>query len=128
MIAPNAVVARLAHGCSIGNCTPKGIPNAIPNARAATNVEVANQPGLTVYPNPLESKTTIAFTLNGRQLPDRNLRHERCFGTSSSQGRGEANQLCAYQLNAAAYPAGVYLVKLATDTEVLTKRMVVQKQ
>lgn len=123
-IAPSAVQAHLAHGCTLGRCAAA----AAPNARMGTNVEVADQIGLTVYPNPAVNTTTIEFTLveeGSYQVAVYDMRG--ALVKVVARGRGEANKFCSYELDAAAYPAGVYLVKLATDQQVLTKRVVVQK-
>ena len=47
--------------------------------------------------------------------------------TVVAQGSGEANKFFSYELDAAAYPAGIYLVKLAAGKQVFTKRIVIQK-
>jgi hypothetical protein len=42
-------------------------------------------------------------------------------------GQGESNQFFSFELDATAYPVGVYLIRLTTDREALTKRLMIER-
>jgi beta-glucanase (GH16 family) len=119
------VPVHLGHGDKLGNC----------NAAASTAARAGNTSGelagaaLTVYPNPTGGRTNVSFTgvpagnyrltvfdLKGRPVQE------------IAAGRSEANGPRRFELDAARFAAGVYVVKLVTDDGVLIQRVVIQRQ
>jgi endoglucanase len=85
----------------------------------------AATPGLSVYPNPFTSQTTLEFalpqagtaTLEVYDVQNRLVR--RLF--SGSAQAGERRQ---FSLDGPSLPVGVYLVRLVTSTQVYTQKLV----
>lgn len=98
-------------------------------ARALTADEaaaaVAASPGLSVYPNPFTSQTTLEFalpqagpaTLEVYDVQNRLVR--RLFG-----GTAEAGERRQFTLDGPSLPVGVYLVRLVTSGQVYTQKLV----
>ncbi|QIX62367.1 family 16 glycosylhydrolase [Hymenobacter sp. BT18] len=83
---------------------------------------------VTVYPNPSVGRTVIAFTslkasVYTAELYDLKGTCLRRIGT----GRASGSQPVALELNAAELANGVYLIRIITDTEAVTKRLVISR-
>jgi hypothetical protein len=123
-IAAEAVAAHLAHGDKIGRCASPGSSNA----RVVHVVEYAQEMGLTIYPNPAAGKTNVEFTMlqaGSYRLAIYDLKG--AWVKDIAAGQAESNQFLSFQLDAKAYPVGVYLVRLTTDQEVVTKRLIIER-
>ena len=117
------VPVHLGHGDRLGSC------NAGVGTAARTGHPSGDGAGaaLAVYPNPTGGNTNVAMTgvpegayrltvydLQGRPV------HEIAAGRSGSGGSGR------FELDAARFAAGVYVIKLVTGNGVLIQRVVVQ--
>jgi hypothetical protein len=119
-----AIAAHLAHGDKLGACATV----AKSNARVEKVVKYVQELGLTIYPNPAHGKTNIEFTMvqqGSYRLAIYDLKGVLLADLAA--GDAESNQFFSFQLDAKAYPVGVYLVRLTTDKEVLTKRLFIEK-
>ncbi|MGV3641208.1 MAG: HYR domain-containing protein [Adhaeribacter sp.] len=123
-VAPSAVAAHLAHGDQIGPC----LNPARANARMEKEVEYAQVLGLTAYPNPVRDKTTIEFSMvsaGSYRLAIFDMKGAMVRKISS--GQAEPNQFFSFEFRAGSLPAGVYLIRLGTDQQVATKKLVIEK-
>ncbi|MGV3503001.1 MAG: HYR domain-containing protein [Adhaeribacter sp.] len=123
-VAPSAVAAHLAHGDQIGPC----LNQASANARMAREVEYAQVLGLTAYPNPARERTTIEFSMVSAgsyrlALFDMKGAMVRKIGS----GQAETNQFFSFELSTGSLPPGVYLIRLSTDQQVATRKLVIEK-
>jgi hypothetical protein len=81
---------------------------------------------LTIAPNPVTNTAIISFTL------DKPSRYKvEIYNMTGVQldllKSGVSSGQITCTLNAATYKPGVYMVKLTTDTQVITKQVVVQQ-
>lgn len=123
-IAPSAVAAHLAHGCSLGACSS----NTKSNARIVTNFESVETVNLISYPNPAVGKTNIEFNMvNAGAYSLEIYDMKGSLVKVIAKGQAESNKLMYNELDATSYSEGVYLVKLLTDNQIFTKRIMIAK-
>jgi hypothetical protein len=118
-VAPGAVADHLAHGCTIGGC------GATANPIAKASMEMAQR--LRVYPNPAVDKATVEFAVTNGTYVLEIYDAKGALVQILTKGKGEPNKLFSYELAIAKYAAGVYLVRLVTEGDLQTTRLVVAK-
>jgi hypothetical protein len=123
-VARASVPPLLAHGSTIGTC------NAITINHPGKNreMEMAAAAGLTAYPNPVNSKTTISFSLvkpGKYSLSIYDMKGSLIKVLSRGEAQGSKN--LSYELNAVEYAGGLYFIRLVTETEVVMKRILIQR-
>lgn len=121
--AASAVSAHLAHGCSLDPCSST---NRV--AKVTTNTETVEAVNLITYPNPAVAQTNIEF--NMVNAGSYSLEVYDLKGTLVkvlAKGNSESNKLIYNELDVTSYAEGVYLVKLLTEKQVFTKRILVAK-
>jgi len=117
----NEVQIHLAHGDQLGACAI-----SIPNARIATALKEEMPVGLTIYPNPSKGNTAIEFTTAKAghfELSVYDLKGTRV--KTVAKGKAKENRFFSYELDAATLANGIYVIKLITEKETLTQRLVV---
>ncbi|WP_114782863.1 LamG-like jellyroll fold domain-containing protein [Botryobacter ruber] len=104
------------------------ITSLFANPLSASSDVLAPETGLTAYPNPVSDKATVAFTLNrtgNYTLEVYDLKGALVKVVAT--GKAEANKPFRHQLHASNYTSGVYLIKLLTEGEVITNRIIIQR-
>ncbi|MGV3589343.1 MAG: T9SS type A sorting domain-containing protein [Adhaeribacter sp.] len=104
-----------------------GMP-AIASRKGESGREVSLNPvkeaGLVAYPNPATDRATISFNLaeTGNYTLDLfDIRGAKVKTIAS--GKGQSDQQLSVELNAPAQAKGVYLIRLVSDKQVITKRI-----
>jgi hypothetical protein len=123
-VAPPAVPAHLAHGCSIGSCSigPEIITGRKINTEG-NNMEVGNR--LDIHPNPVSAGTRVTISLAKPGKYSLQLLHAN--GTLvRNLSRGEGDAIIYYQFSADNLAKGSYYLKLETGKEVITKLIIIQ--
>ncbi len=122
-IEASSVAEHLAHGCRLGGCTADYVYTGV--VKRAAQLE---KTALTAYPNPVSETVTIAFTLvqdGSYTLEIYDLKGALVKVVAT--GKAEANKPFQHQLDASNYTSGVYLIKLLTEGEVITNRIIIQR-
>ncbi|WP_192822067.1 HYR domain-containing protein [Rufibacter sp. LB8] len=122
-IDASGVAAHLAHGCTIGSCSGT---IAVTKSSSLSMAEATGTSTVDVYPNPAIGTVNIsvsfgsnaAYTLEVYDL-------KGSLVTAVSAGTGTEGASKSYDLDLSKYRAGMYLVKLSTESGVITKRLVV---
>jgi hypothetical protein len=118
-----SVADHLAHGCSIGSCGQTG-RNVSQERGDFSEIPVS---GFNIYPNPVVSRTRIEFRFafaTKYTLEIYDIRGAKIRQLSAGDAR--AGNTVAYDLNAGDYSKGVYFIRLKSDREVVTRRVVIQ--
>jgi hypothetical protein len=93
-----------------------------------TEAYVAKETGLTIYPNPVNDRATVNFTLATAGKYTLDLYDIRGAKVRTlAAGQTAADNALELKLNMADYANGVYLLKLVTDKGVETKRIAVRR-
>lgn len=83
-------------------------------------------PGLTAYPNPATEKATVNFSLATATkyiLEMYDIRGAKL--KTLATGQAQAHKVVEVEVNVANYAKGVYLLKLQTDHEVISRRLLI---
>ncbi len=121
-IEKESVQMHLTHGCRIGICTGSGEFKG----QIVAKEQPYTKEQLTIIPNPVTNTAIISFNL------DKPSRYKvEIYSITGVQlsilKSGVSSGQTSLAFNVASYKSGVYLVKLTTDTEVITKQIVVQR-
>jgi hypothetical protein len=110
------------------NVSGFGMP-AMAGARVGSireiNLNPVKEAGLVSYPNPATDRATISFNLaetGNYRLDLFDIRGAKVKTIAS--GKGQSDEQLSVELNAADQAKGVYLLRLVTDKQVLSKRIV----
>ncbi|GEO03234.1 hypothetical protein AAE02nite_08980 [Adhaeribacter aerolatus] len=113
------------------NVSGFGMP-AIAGRRGEPGQEISLNPvkaaGLLAYPNPATDRATVSFNLaaGGNYTLDLyDIRGAKVKTIAS--GKGQPDEQLSVELNAPDQAKGVYLIRLVTDKEVLTKRILFKR-
>ncbi len=126
-IGTNDVQTHLSHGCSLANCGNSNTASISRNGRETmemTSVETT----LEAYPNPLASQTRIKTSIAEKGNYKVELFNmQGALIKTIATGNTGGNAVFTYDLDAARYAKGVYLIKLSTEKQIITKRIVIQR-
>jgi hypothetical protein len=100
----------------------------IDNLESALQSASEGQSGMTTYPNPATEKSTVTFNLNedDRAL----LEVYNLAGTKVAEifkGQVEGGEDYKVEMDVRGLPTGIYIYRLTTGKEVLTKRLIITK-
>ena len=117
------VAQHLDHNDILGSCARGIVSVKIPGNQEQGQVAL----NLSAYPNPTRDKTTIEFA-----LPEAGKYHLAIYDSKGvlvkkvASGNGAGNSLLSFTFDAKQHRAGIYVIKLITDTGVYTRRIVVE--
>ncbi|HWR33176.1 MAG TPA: T9SS type A sorting domain-containing protein [Chitinophagaceae bacterium] len=117
----NAVPAHIDHGDYVGPCNGASKGEIITEVIPKPGMEVNSKPGLNVYPNPGHGNFTITLNIADVNAVERTIQ----IINSSGQVVKQINTANQNKLNINIDKAGIYLVKLITGSQVITKKLVV---
>ena len=118
-----SVADHLAHGCTIGSCQVLVRGELLPGG----DLSAWTLSELSIYPNPMISRTRIEFRLaytTSYTLEVYDIRGAKIRQLAT--GNARAGTTVGYELNAGDYAKGVYFIRLKSEKEMITRRMVMQ--
>ncbi|WP_188557579.1 Ig-like domain-containing protein [Hymenobacter glacieicola] len=124
-ISAPAVAAHLSHGDKLGSCSTVAARPAA--AATAGNASALTTTALALFPNPAQNRVSLEVAL--AQDATYSLAIYDLKGTlvkTISSGQAAAGQRLSLEWNATDYAQGVYLVRLTTEKEVISKRLIIQ--
>ena len=86
-----------------------------------TNIKEIQQANVKVYPNPAKERITLDLPFDGNGNVDVQIFNVLGVNVLSQQAKGEQ-----INIDVQALPAGVYVLKIQTDKEIITKKVVKQ--
>jgi N-acetylneuraminic acid mutarotase len=114
-VESNAVSAHIAHGDYVGKCTGNV------SAQSELSIEENSTEGFFVYPNPSSGTFTVNIDLHDGNTDNRTLR----IINMSGQVVKRLNIANQNKLDIKIDKAGIYLVQLVTDKNVIRKKLLV---
>ena len=122
------VADYLKRGARLGTC--EATPTASAVTAASTGDGAGKQlaaPGLSVYPNPTQGRTSLEIVTE--RDADYSLTVYDLKGAlvkTIATGHALSRQSLSFEFNAEEYAEGVYVIKLLTNKELSTKRLVIK--
>lgn len=116
-VESTAVNAHIGHGDYVGKCTGNV------NSQSEFSIEENSKEGFTVYPNPANGNFTVNVDLHDGSAEKMTLR----IINMSGQVVKRLNIANQSKLDFKIDKAGIYLVQLVTDKNVITKKLIVMQ-
>jgi hypothetical protein len=120
------VVGFTADGAGFTLTSPSAVMIRLLDDPAASVAELSNEFGMSVYPNPTNTNTTVSFDLNNEATAAINvtdLSGKVVFTTTLGNVNGTQN----VTIDTQSLTSGVYMVNLSVDGAVSTQKLVVRK-
>jgi hypothetical protein len=120
------VVGFTADGAGFTLTSPSAVMIRLLDDPSASVTELSNEFGMSVYPNPTNTNTTVSFDLNNEATAAVNvtdLSGKVVFSTTLGTVNGSQN----VTIDTQSLTSGVYMVNLSVDGAVSTQKLVVRK-
>jgi hypothetical protein len=121
-----SVLGFTADGASFQLISPSAVMIRLLDDPAASVAELSNEFGMSVYPNPTNTNTTVSFDLNNEATAAvyvTDLSGKVVFTTTLGNVNGTQN----VTIDTQSLTSGVYMVNLSVDGAVSTQKLVVRK-
>jgi hypothetical protein len=127
-VEAGSVQDHLAHGCRLGSCNSTESITGVALANTTRGHIEITESSLDVHPNPTVSRARIGVQLavHGSYILELyDIKGSLVKVLSKGNGTNANNQF-SYELTAGNLAKGLYFIKLTTQTEVITKRIIIQ--
>jgi pectin methylesterase-like acyl-CoA thioesterase len=116
---------HLAHGCKVGACDSR-IASLVANDRLESSIE-SEQKSIQVYPIPASDLLNVQFELrNGVQYRIGLYDLKGVLVQSLDKGYTADNAVYFRAFDVSRLPAGIYVLRVTTNNEIITKKVVIQ--
>ncbi|WP_210490275.1 Ig-like domain-containing protein [Rufibacter aurantiacus] len=121
VVGLDEVQTHLSHGDKLGACTTSSV--------AATHTSSLQQEvpvALRVYPNPVKGNATIEFTsVKAGQFEVAVYDLKGTLVKVVARGKATQSQSFTYEVDATTFAEGVYMIRLVSENEIVTQRLMV---